>query len=311
MDVHLRDLRYFLAVAEHLHFGRAAEASFVSQPALSKQVRALETQLGVRLFDRDRRSVVLTPAGAAFLPAARGVLDAWESAAREVATAAAQSKATLTVGMSTGVGRGLLPAVRARFTLAVPHASLHLRQVAWSDPTGGLASVDGDIDAAFVWLPLPNPEQYRWITVATEPRRLLLPASHPAASRESVQFADLLEEPFLALPREAGPLRDYWLALDARDGRAPVIGGEIATTDETIESLAAGLGVCLVAAGNAHLFNHETIAIRNLSGVTASQLVLAWRRNDDRELIRHLIEATTASLASATQEGRPITQRPQ
>src|SRR5918998_4600003 len=114
MDVHLRDLRYFVAVAEHLHFTRAAEALYVSQPALSKQLRALEGQLRVQLFERDHRTVRLTPSGAALLPHARALVEAWSNAERELAEAAARQRGTLVVGISTGLGRGLLPAVRAR-----------------------------------------------------------------------------------------------------------------------------------------------------------------------------------------------------
>jgi DNA-binding transcriptional LysR family regulator len=85
MDVHLRDLRYFVVVAEHLHFTRAAEALFISQPALSKQVRVLETHLRTPLFERDRREVRLTPAGAALLPRARALLEGWQVAQEEMA----------------------------------------------------------------------------------------------------------------------------------------------------------------------------------------------------------------------------------
>ena len=296
MDVHLRELRYFVAVAEQLHFGRAAEQLFVSQPALSKQIRALELRLRVSLFDRDRRAVRLTDAGAALLPKARAVLAAWEQAEGELAAVTATAAATLVVGISTGLGRGLLPAVRARFAAAAPEAQLRIRQVRWDDPTGGLATDDEQrTDAAFVWLPLPEPERFQWITVATESRRLLLPAAHPLAARESIDFADLLDEPFLALPESSGPLRDYWLALDRRDGRRPVIGAEIASTDETAEALAAGLGVCLIAAGNASLFRDDAIAVRDVAGLSPSELVLAWRRGDRRELLRRFVAATRAA----------------
>lgn len=159
VDVHLRDLRYFVAVAEHLHFSRAAEALHVSQPALSKQIQVLESQLRTRLLDRDRRGVRLTPAGAALLLEARHVLDAWARAGAELDAAGNRSAATLVVGMSTGLGRGLLPAVRARLTAAVPTAHLHVRQVPWDDASGGLdADSPARTDAAFVWLPGPDPD---------------------------------------------------------------------------------------------------------------------------------------------------------
>jgi DNA-binding transcriptional LysR family regulator len=300
MDVHLRDLRYFVTVAEHLHFTRAAEALFISQPALSKQIRALETQLRVPLFDRDRQHVHLTAAGAALLPRARVVLDAWRCAEDDLAAAAARQAATLVVGMSTGLGRGLLPAVRARFTAAAPAARLQLRQVPWEDPTGGLAA-DGPArtDAAFVWLPVPQPERFAWLVVATEPRLLALPAGHRLADRPSVDLADLLDEPFLALPAAGGVLRDHWLATDARRGHRVVVGAEIASTDETVEALTAGLGVCLVAAGNAALLARDGVVTRPVTGVTPSELVLLWRRGDDRPLLRSLRTAVRAAVDAA------------
>ncbi|WP_260609249.1 LysR family transcriptional regulator, partial [Streptomyces sp. WAC 01325] len=176
MDVHVRDLRYFVAVAEELHFTRAAERLYVSQPALSKQVRALERHLGVELFRRDPQGVTVTEAGAALLPHARRVLDAWSDGTAALEAARAAARSTLVVGMSTSPGRGgLLPAIRSRFTAAHPDTVLRLRQVSWEDPTAGLA--DGDADIAFVWLPLPDAERYGWTVVAEEPRLVALPQS--------------------------------------------------------------------------------------------------------------------------------------
>ncbi|SDM44067.1 LysR family transcriptional regulator [Allokutzneria albata] len=287
MDVHLRDLRYFVAVAEHLHFTEAAEALYVSQPALSKQIRALETQLRTPLFVRDRRGVQLTPAGCALLPAAREVLAAWSRAEDVLASAAADSEATLVIGMSTGLGRGLLPAIRARFAETAPGVRLVLRQVGWEDVTAGLDAEERQrTDAAFVWLPLTEPERFEWVPVAVEPRLVALPESHPLAAREEIDFVDLLGEPFLALPKDSGPARDHWLAVEARGGAPAVIGGEVASTEETVEALASGLGVCLVAEGNAVLVTRDGIVTRPVRGLGPSTLALAWRRGDDRPLLR-------------------------
>src|SRR5437660_10687830 len=101
MDSHLRDLRYFVAVAEELSFTRASERLFIAQPTLSKQIRHLEAGLRVQLFVRDRRSVTLTPAGEALLPRARLMLTQWEQAVHAVTTAAAAGNTTLTVGFQT------------------------------------------------------------------------------------------------------------------------------------------------------------------------------------------------------------------
>jgi DNA-binding transcriptional LysR family regulator len=299
-DVHVRDLRYFATVAEELHFTRAAERLYVSQPALSKQIRALERQLGVELFRRDRHGVALTAAGSALLPHARRVLDAWAEGAAAVERARAAERGTLVVGMSTSPGRGgLLPAIRSRFTAAHPQTVVRLRQVNWEDPTAGLA--DGDADVAFVWLPLPDQERYAWTLIAEEPVHVALPETHPLAARAEIDFTDLLDEPFLALPESTGPLRDHWLALDARAGRPPRIGAEIAGTEETYEALVAGLGICLVATGNVPLLTLGGVVTRPVHGVAPSRYVLAWRREDgQRPLVRGYAEACRQAAGRST-----------
>ena len=270
MDVHVRDLRYFLAVAQELSFTHAAERLYVSQPALSKQIRSLERQLRVDLFERDGRTVKLTRAGAELLPHAEHMLDSWEDAKRALSKA---GDCTLVIGMHTSPGRGLLPSVRAMMVASCPDLELELRHVAWSDRTAGLA--DQSTDAAFVWLPLPHPP-YRWLTIAREPRLVALPNGHRLAARESVSIVDLFDEPFLALPSSAGPLRDYWLALDERNGHPVNVAAEINDTEETYEAVASGIGVCLLAAGNAPIFARGAITMLPVHDLSPSELVLAW-----------------------------------
>ncbi|MFI7243863.1 LysR family transcriptional regulator [Streptomyces qinglanensis] len=298
MDVHGRDLRYFAAVAEELHFTRAAERLYVSQPALSKQIRMLEKQVGAALFERDRRDVRLSAVGAALLPHAQRILAEWEEAQEAVAGVVADQATALVVGMSTSPGRGgVLPAIRSRFTAARPDARLRLRQVSWHDPTAGLA--EGTCDVAFVWLPLPDPDRYRWVVVAEEPRLVALPDRHPLADRESVDFADLLDEPFLALPDSAGPLRDYWLATEARGGRPARIGAEVASTEETYEALVAGLGVVLLAVGNSPLITLGGVVTRAVRGISPSRFALAWRADDRRPLVREYAHACELAAGTA------------
>ncbi|WP_027759587.1 LysR family transcriptional regulator [Streptomyces sp. AA1529] len=298
MDVHGRDLRYFAAVAEELHFTRAAERLYVSQPALSKQIRMLEKQMGAALFERDRREVRLSAVGAALLPHAQRILAEWEEAQTAVARAVADQAAGLVVGMSTSPGRGgVLPAIRSRFTAARPDARLRLRQVSWHDPSAGLA--DGTCDVAFVWLPLPDPDRYRWVVVAEEPRLVAMPDTHPLAEAESVDFTDLLDEPFLALPDSAGPLRDYWLATEARGGRPARIGAEVASTEETYEALVAGLGVVLLAVGNSPLITLGGVVTRAVRGISPSRFALAWRADDRRPLVREYAHACELAAGTA------------
>jgi DNA-binding transcriptional LysR family regulator len=304
MDVHSRDLRYFLAVAEELHFTRAAERLYVSQPALSKQIRLLERNLGAALFVRDRREVRLTPAGEALVPHARRVLGAWDEAWTALETVKAAESARLVIGMSTSPGRaGLLPAIRSRFTAEFPGTELVLRQVGWSDPTAGLA--DGSCDLAFVWLPLAREDRFRLLVVAEEPRHVALPRSHRLAAQDSLTMADLLDEPFLALPESASPLRDYWLAPEARGGREPLIGAVVHNPDETYEALVDGRGVCLVALGNAPLLTRGDVVTRPVAGVAGSRLAVGRRAEDTRPAVLAYLRA--AGLVAGGGRRRPET----
>ncbi|MFK0250298.1 LysR family transcriptional regulator [Amycolatopsis azurea] len=299
-DVHLRDLRYFVAVAEELHFTRAAEQLFIAQPSLSRQIRQLEKRLGVVLFDRDRRTVALTEAGQALLPEAQELVAGWDAAVTRLRRISTASTGRLRVGMSATLGRGLLPRVRAAFVATRPDAALVVRQVSWSDPTAGLA--DGHADVGFLWLPLPEPDVYRWLLVAEEPRKLLLPPGHRLAGKEEVTIADVIDEPFLGLPEESGTLRDYWLGLEERAGAPVTVAAEISGTDETFEALATGVGVCFVAEGNASGYERDGVTAVGVRDLSPSRLVLAWRRDDHRDLVRDFVATTRRVTGSAYNE---------
>ena len=294
MDVHVRELRYFVAVAEELHFTRAAERLFVSQPALSKQIRSLEEQLRVDLFARDRRSVSLTPAGEALLPAAREVIAVWDAAQQAVADAAATAAAVLRIGFSTSVGRELLPRIQRHFARVRPNWRLALRQVDWGDPTGGLG--DGSSDVAIVWLPVPAADRFAQLVLVEEPRHVALRADHPLAGRREIEFAALLDEPFLALPEDAGSPRDYWLGVEHRAGRPARIGGIVTNAEETFEAVLAGLGVVLLSAGNAEIYRRPGVATVPVRGISPSRLALLWREDDHREAVRDFIRAAERSV---------------
>ncbi|WP_037080975.1 LysR family transcriptional regulator [Pseudonocardia spinosispora] len=289
-DVHLRELRYFVAVAEELSFTRAAgERLFIAQPTLSKQIRQLERDLRVELFERGARTVALTPAGATLLPLAKQLIEDWARARR--ATTAATGD-TLTVGFQTRIGRGLIPQVSERMAELLPGWRLNFRQISWADPTAGLA--DGTVDVAIAWLPLPDPD-LTWCVVATEPRWVALPAVHPLTRHAVVPFESLLDEPFIALPRSAGAARDFWLACDQRD-RPAVVGAEATSADETFEAVASGLGVVLVSSGNAESYRRDDVAARPVSGLTPSELAVAWRAGDEREAVRVFTKACARCL---------------
>jgi DNA-binding transcriptional LysR family regulator len=289
MDVHLRNLRYFVAVAEELHFSRAAERLHVSQPALSKQIRQLERSLGFPLFRRDRRSVELSGAGEVLLPSVRRLLAEWDERFGEAARRAGEEAALLRVGFQTSVAGDLYAEIARCFARLRPGWRLALRLHGWSDATGGL--LHGSADAAFLWLPVPDLERLEHEVLRREPRHVALPVGHRLASRRAVRMADLLEEPFVALPPEAGTLRDHWLALDSRGGHPARIGAEAATPDDAFEAVAAGHGVVLLAEGNAQLYRRPGIVSRRVLDIAPAQLAIAWRRGDRRPAVRDLVRA--------------------
>jgi len=294
MDAHVRDLRYFVAVAEELSFTRAAsDRLFISQPALSKQIRQLERSLRTTLFERGHRSVTLTAAGAALLPQARHILEHWDDARRAIA--GVQDR-ILTVGFQTRISRGLIPSVTAAMERMLPGWQLRFRQISWADPTTGLG--DGEVDVAIAWLPAPV--GYSTKLIQSEDRWVALPANHRLADRETVPFTDLSGEPFIALPPTAGALRDYWLATEQRTTPARV-AATAATTDESLEAVASGLGVVLLSAGNAAIYQRDDIVCRPVTGLSASQLAVVWRTGDDREAVRVFIDASCLCSAVANE----------
>ncbi|MFF0527728.1 LysR family transcriptional regulator [Nocardia amikacinitolerans] len=288
MDVDLRDLRYLIAVAEEANFTRAAARVFVSQPALSKQIRALERRLGFELFERTPRGVTLTAQGAELLPTAREMVERWDRAyPRAQAIGRPQ---TLVVGMQTAVGRDLQRRAISRFRAAAPDWTVSLRLVGWSDPTAGLA--DASSDVGVVWLPIPL-DGLRTRVLRRESRGVMLPEGHRLADHATVAFTDLLDEPFVALPRAAGPLRDHWLAIDARDGHPVRVGAEATGADETFEAIASGLGVALVAAGNADLYRRPGLVFRPVGGLEPAELAVAWRGDDSRSATALFVDCLT------------------
>jgi DNA-binding transcriptional LysR family regulator len=301
MDVHLRDLRYFVAVAEELSFTRAAERLYVSQPALSKQVRQLERALRATLLRRDSRGVTLTPAGALLLPQARRLLETWDEAARTAAEAEAQDRRVLRIGLQTSIGRDLYPAVSRRFAELQPGWRLSLRACDWTDPSAGL--LDQTSDVALAWLPVLADLDYRVLLV--EPRWVALPGGHRLAGREQVDFGELLDEPFVALPPEAGPMRDFWLATVERGGHPAHIAAEAATPDETFEAVASGLGVHLLAAGNVAIYARPGIACRPVGGLSPCSLAVAWRRGDQRDQVRAFVQASLEAAGPTTSQAGP------
>jgi DNA-binding transcriptional LysR family regulator len=297
MDVPLRYLRYFVAVAEELHFSRAAERLYISQPALSKQIRQLERDLDCALFDRGHRSVALTAAGAALLAPARAVLAEWEQGLIEVRRAADEDARLLHVGFHTSVAGSLYK--RAAELFRADHEAWHLalKLHHWSDGTAGLG--DGSSDVAFLWLPVPEQDRLSWRVLRSEPRYIAMRPDHPLADEAAVEMSDLFDEPFIALPPAAGVLRDYWLAVDERQGHPVRIGAEAESPDATFEAISAGQGVVLLAQGNAELYARPDVVARLVTDLSPCQLAVAWSADDRRAVVKEFVDAAANAAGAA------------
>jgi DNA-binding transcriptional LysR family regulator len=289
VDAHLRDLRYFVAVADELSFTRAAELLHISQPSLSKQIRLLERNLGFGLFRRDPRGVALTEAGETLLPRARELLGTWGHALEDAEREARAAAAVLRVGFQTSVAGWLYPLAVTLFNRAHADWQVELRLHRWSDPTAGL--LDDGSDVAFLWLPVPGQERLALRTLRTEPRHVAMCKDHRLAGREQIRISDLLDEPFIALPPSAGILRDYWLAVDERGGRRVRIGAQAESPDETFEAVRARQGVVLLSEGNAEVYARPGIVTRPVIDIAPAELAVAWRAQDRRPVIREFGEA--------------------
>jgi DNA-binding transcriptional LysR family regulator len=274
MDVDTRLLRYFAAVAAEGNLTRAAEQLFVSQPALTKQIRQLESQLGVPLFTRSRTGMTLTPAGQALADQTPAVLASWDQALRETRAAASLAARVLRVGFMSSAANEATQQIIAAFAGRRPGWRVDMQQAAGSDPTAGLAG--GDIDVALLRLPFPGQDDVRVEVLLTEPRWVALPATHPLAAREQIAFRQLWDEPFVAAPEETGPWRDYHLATAERQGHPARIGYVTDQPDTYLTAIANGYGVALVPESAARYYGRPGITYRPVTGVSPSQVGVAW-----------------------------------
>ncbi|WP_158885872.1 LysR family transcriptional regulator [Amycolatopsis anabasis] len=274
MDIDTRLLRYFAAVAEEGNLTRAAERLFVSQPALTKQIKQLETKLGVRLFTRSRAGMALTEPGQTLAERAPTLLADWDRLLRETKGAASRAARVLRVGFLASAANEATQQIITEFTRLRPGWRVDMRQASWSNPTAGLA--DGDVDAALLRLPFPGQEILRVEVLLTEPRWVALPTGHPLATRDEIAFHELWDEPFVATPPETGRWRDYWLATDERDGRPPRIGAVTEQPDAWLSAIANGYGIALAPESAARFYARPGVTYRPVIGVSPSQVGVAW-----------------------------------
>ncbi|HEV3088302.1 MAG TPA: LysR substrate-binding domain-containing protein [Candidatus Elarobacter sp.] len=240
----LRDLRSFVAVAQHRNFSRAAEQLHVSQPALSEQIRKLEDELGAPLFDRTSRGATLTAAGEAFLPQARSVLAQADVAAETVRMVSAGLAGTLTLGFIDSAALGILPPLIRRFTARYPAVKLRLRELGTRRQLEAVEA--GEIDVGIVRGPVWNPA-LAGRRIATESLLLALPEEHRLAGEAAVRLADLRDEGFITYPADRGAgLYEETLRLCHEAGFEPKIVQEANEIYTIIGMVAAGLGVAIV-----------------------------------------------------------------
>lgn len=280
MDVDSRLLRSFLAVAEEGSLVRAAERVYVSQPALTKQIRQLETRLGVRLFERSRTGMALTDAGRELARRAPDVLAAWDDALRAARAAGRRAARVLRVGFVASAANEATPAIVAEFARRRPGWRAELRQAAWTNPTAGLA--DGEVDTALLRLPFPGQDALRVEVLFSEERWVALPSTHRLAERTEIAFRELWDEPFVAAPPETGAWRDHWLAAGEREGRPVRIGAVTEQPDDWLSAIASGYGVALAPASAARFYARPGVVYRPVTGVSPTRVAVAWAPADDR-----------------------------
>ncbi|MFD8275938.1 LysR family transcriptional regulator [Streptomyces flaveolus] len=292
MDVDTRLLRYFTAVAEEGSLTGAAKRLFVSQPALTKQIRRLEDDLGVRLFARSRSGMALTEAGREFASRVPALLDGWDEAVQATGRAAR----VLRLGFLDAGSVGAVPEVIAEFRRAWPKWRVELRQFDWSDPSAGLAR--GEVDAAVVRLPFPGQESFAVRELFAEDRGVLLPARHPLANYETVEFCELWDEPFVAAGAETGAWREHWLAAEERDDEHPIrVGAVTSRPDEWLGAVAGGC-VALAPASAARFYSHPDVVFRPVRGLSPTRVGLARpRRRMHETVLNELLQAITRRLS--------------
>ncbi|HTW12687.1 MAG TPA: LysR substrate-binding domain-containing protein [Solirubrobacteraceae bacterium] len=293
-NVTLSQLSYFVAVAEELNFTRAAERLHVSQSPLSQSIRALETNLGVQLLDRNSRHVELTAAGEEMLPAARAALGAVEHAVAIARAAGDSADRVVRVGFLAYGACNVIDRSLAAFAGPGEGIRLQTRQSDFSDPSAGLT--EGAVDAAFLRLPTAA-TGLAIQTLSSEPRVAVLPVWHPLAGRSSISVADLFNDHWLQMPGRDRLWRDFWLATEHRDGTVPLLGPEVHTIEEQLTATATGGYVSLTPESVAAFYPRSGISYVPVADVAPSVIALAWRAGDRRHSLQEFVSSVRETAA--------------
>ena len=284
----LRHLRYFAAVAEELHFGRAAEKLSIAQPPLSQQIRRLEDELGLRLFERTRRKVALTHAGQEFLKEAHRTLAQAEHAVRVARRADKGEVGQLAIGFVDSALYRALPLVLRIFHERFPEVELALLELGATDQFGLLR--EGRLHAGFVRTSADDP-RIRQEIIFRELLMAALPRSHPLAERERICLRELAHDPFVIFFRTRGAgFYDQIVALCHRAGFSPRVAQEASGMQTVVSLVAARIGVALVPASITKM-RMEGVVYKSIYKPQAlTAMTLAWRRDDPSPVLHAFVE---------------------
>lgn len=274
----LWQLRYFVAVAERLHFGRAAEALHISQPPLSRAIRALEARLGVALLSRTRRKVELTPEGARLLEEARRTLAQLERTVVELRSMAAGERGRLRIGFVSLADYGVLPELLKAYKSARPGVTLALREMLSPEQSAALAA--GALDFGLLLPPVAEAERLEHLVVQRERFVAALPSRHRlAAERGKLLVSALAGEPLVMVPRAIAPgLYDIVSGLAARAGITLNVAQEAIQMQTVVSLVSSGLGAAIVPASVANLGRRGVVYREIADSHPRLDLWLAWPR---------------------------------
>lgn len=300
----LRHLRYFVAVAEELSFGRAAQRLHIAQPPLSRQIRDLERDVGATLFDRGSRGVTLTAAGRAFLPEARLTLAQAERAQRTAQRAALGETGRLRVGfVEAATHSGILPDVLGFFRMHLPAIGLSLLEMDSVQQAEALH--ESRIDLGLVGSIPPDAD--RWLhtePVYVDPLVLAVPHDHPLAGRKRFALRDLAAESFVLVPRYANPvLYDDVIARCREAGFSPRIAQEAAGWHTTVSLVSAGVGIAFVPQSLARL-EHAEVGYRSIRDFGVELRLTAIWRQREKSPVRERFVTTLRAVARARAGGK-------
>ncbi|MFE3399532.1 LysR family transcriptional regulator [Kitasatospora indigofera] len=292
----LRQLRYLVEIADQGNLGRAAERLFVSQPALSYALRNLESELGLRLFERHSGGMNATAAGLDVVAEARRTL---RQADRVTAAAERHLRGetgVLRVGFEASGAGELTTRARAEFARRHPGVRVTPKRFDWSEEAAALR--DGRVDVAFVWLPADLTGLHAEL-VHSEPRVVGLPARHPLAGRAGVGVMEVNDEPLMWTERAPREWVDWWAVNPRPDGSAPRWGATNDNVEEMLEQVADGAAICFAPASMARYYGRPDVRWVPLTDAEPLRVVLAWVAGADDPLVRGFAEVVRELAARA------------